>query len=244
VAHRGFSSVRPENTHSAFYAAAEAGFDGYEFDLHTTKDGKWVICHDGTLDRTTSSTGAVGDRTQAQLMALRLREGNGGADVALTDQHLPSLEQVIALCKGKALFNLDKVPPVRFDLVYQAFAEADALEMAMFKGRDFSAEQMTDWCCRLMKEDKELPLFSPLRYSETEQGLKDFRGLSCMMETGQGHSKEIMALAKEVGIGMLTMTALNPSIDKESTWDKLKQDGYSTIMTDEPIRMKEWVEKD
>lgn len=77
VAHRGFSSVRPENTMSAFRAAAEAGFDGYEFDIHTTKDGEWVVIHDDTVDRMTDGTGKVEDLTLEEIRKLNFDAGKG-----------------------------------------------------------------------------------------------------------------------------------------------------------------------
>lgn len=77
VAHRGFSSVRPENTHGAFLAAAEAGFDGYEFDLHTTKDGEWVVIHDDTVDKMTDGTGNVEDFTLEEILKLTIDAGKG-----------------------------------------------------------------------------------------------------------------------------------------------------------------------
>ena len=77
VAHRGFSSIRPENTCSAFDAAVEAGFDGYEFDLHTTKDGAWVVIHDDTVDKMTDGTGNVEDFTFEEIRRLTIDAGNG-----------------------------------------------------------------------------------------------------------------------------------------------------------------------
>ncbi len=56
-AHRGASAYAPENTLSAFYLAAEMGADGIEFDVKVTRDGKVIVLHDQTLDRTTSGTG-------------------------------------------------------------------------------------------------------------------------------------------------------------------------------------------
>lgn len=77
VAHRGLSSLDPENTIPAFKAAAEYGFDGYEFDVHTTKDGKWVVIHDDTLDRTTDGEGNVEDFTFEEIRKLKIDSGNG-----------------------------------------------------------------------------------------------------------------------------------------------------------------------
>lgn len=67
IAHRGFSGEYPENTMVAFRKAIEAGCDGIETDLHMTKDGVIVICHDETIDRTTNGTGFICDYTYNEL---------------------------------------------------------------------------------------------------------------------------------------------------------------------------------
>ena len=46
VAHRGLSDAYPDNTESAFTAAAEAGFYGIETDIRKTADGRYVCHHD------------------------------------------------------------------------------------------------------------------------------------------------------------------------------------------------------
>ena len=62
-AHRGLSSIYPENTLIAFEKALEYEIDGIETDVQLTKDGELVIIHDETLDRTTNGTGFVKDYT-------------------------------------------------------------------------------------------------------------------------------------------------------------------------------------
>lgn len=51
IAHRGLSGIERENTCPAFLAAANRSYYGIETDVHTTKDGKFVIIHDETLER-------------------------------------------------------------------------------------------------------------------------------------------------------------------------------------------------
>lgn len=55
IAHRGFSSMAPENTLPSFKLAMAAGADLVELDYHHDKDGKLVVIHDYTLDRTTDA---------------------------------------------------------------------------------------------------------------------------------------------------------------------------------------------
>jgi len=66
-AHRGFSTVAPENSMPAFGAAVAMGAEEIEFDLWVTKDGEWVSIHDYNLERVSDGTGNVWDYTLDEL---------------------------------------------------------------------------------------------------------------------------------------------------------------------------------
>ena len=68
--HRGASGHAPENTLPSFRLAMDMGADGFELDVHMSKDGELVVIHDETVDRTTNGTGLVRDLTLAQLKEL------------------------------------------------------------------------------------------------------------------------------------------------------------------------------
>jgi len=68
IAHRGFSGVYPENTMIAFEKAAELPIDAIELDVHSTKNGKLVVIHDATLDRTTNLSGRIVDYSAEELL--------------------------------------------------------------------------------------------------------------------------------------------------------------------------------
>jgi glycerophosphoryl diester phosphodiesterase len=70
IAHRGGSKLRPENTLAAFDHAASLGVDGFECDVHLSRDGVPVVIHDATLDRTTAGSGSVTGRTAKELGAI------------------------------------------------------------------------------------------------------------------------------------------------------------------------------
>ncbi|MDO4173660.1 MAG: glycerophosphodiester phosphodiesterase [Eubacteriales bacterium] len=71
LAHRGFSGNYPENSPLAFRMAVEkTQADGFESDVHITKDGELIIFHDATLERTSNGTGWIQDHTYAELMQL------------------------------------------------------------------------------------------------------------------------------------------------------------------------------
>ncbi len=58
-AHRGGAALRPENTLEAFSYGLSFGADALELDIQMTRDGKIVVIHDPTVDRTTQGTGPV-----------------------------------------------------------------------------------------------------------------------------------------------------------------------------------------
>jgi len=103
LAHRGFSGLYPENSKRAFTEAlAVAGCDGFETDVHLSKDGQPVIIHDATLDRTSDGKGAVGAKTFKEL-----QEYDIGAwkDAKFAGERIMHLDELLELAveHGKAL---------------------------------------------------------------------------------------------------------------------------------------------
>lgn len=108
VAHRAcWADGAPENSLAAIEACIEMGADVAEIDVVLSADGVPVLFHDSDLARMTDGVGAVGEHSLEQLKSLRLRSGSGGPDAPLTDQRIPTLEEVLELTKGKILTNLD-----------------------------------------------------------------------------------------------------------------------------------------
>lgn len=93
AAHRGGALLWAENSLLAFRNALALGSDFLELDVHLARDGEVVVIHDATLDRTTTGTGAVRERTLAELGALRLRDRGGAA----LEERIPTLDEVVAL---------------------------------------------------------------------------------------------------------------------------------------------------
>jgi len=130
VAHRADWRNAPENSLSAIRRAVEMGVDIVEVDVRRTKDGRFVIIHDRTLDRTTTGKGKVEDYTLAELRELRLLAATGHA----TNERIPTLEEALDAVRGKAIINLDKsfeFPAEIFAVVKAKGAERYALMSVM-----------------------------------------------------------------------------------------------------------------
>jgi hypothetical protein len=243
VCHRGDVTTKlPENSIPSYQSCIDLGVDVIETDLQKTSDGVWIICHDGTLNRTTTGSGSISSKTLKQIKSYYLRSMNGGSGSTVTTHKVPTLAEVIDLCHGKTLFNLDKLSFDKFQDVYNEFEKAGALDMAMFKSSGDSADKITAWFCELMLADRELPLYSPLLYSNTQSGCKSFKGLTNLVETGRDHDKSVNDYAKECNMRLMCLTALDWDRENVETYTQLiKVQGYGSIMTDDPVKLSKFI---
>jgi len=70
IAHQGGEIEAPSDTLYAFKTARQKGADVLETDVHLTADGRIVVLHDETVDRTTDGSGSVEQMTLAELKRL------------------------------------------------------------------------------------------------------------------------------------------------------------------------------
>jgi len=127
--HRGDWRNHPENSLPAMQSAIDMGADIVEIDLALTADSVLVVCHDRTLDRTTTGHGLISDHTYAQLKDVRLRSGHSGT----TDQHIPTLREAMELCKDRIVINIDKGYQY-YDLVQRLSEEMGTTGQLLIKG--------------------------------------------------------------------------------------------------------------
>ncbi len=104
IAHRGASACCPENTLSAFRTAIEMNADMVELDVQFTADGEVVVFHDEKISRCTNGRGRVSDYPFA-----RLRQLDAGAwfHKKFAGERIPSLAEVLALCKDRIAVNIE-----------------------------------------------------------------------------------------------------------------------------------------
>jgi len=119
VAHRGASGYAPEHTIAAYTLAMEQGADYVEQDLTLTRDGVLVCLHDDTLERTTDVEARFPDRAVVEngpdgqpakrwyandftLAELKTLDAGSWFDARFAGARIPTLEEAIALVKGRA----------------------------------------------------------------------------------------------------------------------------------------------
>ena len=103
-AHRGASAHAPENTLAAFELALAQGADGIELDVKLSADGKVVVIHDATVDRTTGAHGRVKDLSLAEMRPL-----NAGSFFSekYTGEKIPTLEEVFEAVGKRTFINVE-----------------------------------------------------------------------------------------------------------------------------------------
>ena len=96
IAHRGFSTIAPENTLPAYKLAKTNGFNYAECDLQLTSDDVPVLIHDATINRTSNGTGNVSSYTFEQLQTYDFGTWKSSS---YAGTKIPSFEQFVVLCK-------------------------------------------------------------------------------------------------------------------------------------------------
>jgi len=89
--HRGYSSLAPENTLSAFSLCADRGVDGIELDVQFCRTGELVVFHDFTLKRI---TGAEGNIVDISYNELRSFDAGSHFNAGFSHERIPLLEDL------------------------------------------------------------------------------------------------------------------------------------------------------
>lgn len=138
VSHRADWRNAPENSLQAIKNCIEMGVDMVEIDLKKTKDGHLILMHDKKIDRTTTGKGFPQDYTLEELKKFRLKNGAGHK----TAHPIPTLEEVMTVCKGKILVNIDKGYDY-FQEAYQILEKTGTINQCIIKS-DFPYEKVAD----------------------------------------------------------------------------------------------------
>lgn len=96
ISHRGANLVAPQNTIEAFKKSIEIGCDGFETDIHLTKDGIPVVCHNFTIDETSNGTGAIKDMTLEELRRFDFGKYKGAEFEGVK---IPTLDEFLEVSK-------------------------------------------------------------------------------------------------------------------------------------------------
>jgi glycerophosphoryl diester phosphodiesterase len=104
TAHRGGAAHSPENTLAAIRRAIDDGTDWVEIDVQESKDGVVVVAHDSDLKKVAGSGVKIWEATADELRSLDI---GSYFDKSFQDERVPTLAEVLQLCKGKSRVNIE-----------------------------------------------------------------------------------------------------------------------------------------
>ena len=232
IAHRGASGLAPENTIAAMKLAIEYGCDGIETDLQLTKDGKVVVFHDWSVDRTTDGKGEIKDLTFEELS--KLDNGSWFSD-EFKGERIPTLEELLKVVPEDLVLNLE--------LKSQAFdsrgLEEKVMEILNKKNRkeniiisSFSHRSLQ----KIRDLDKEIKI--GILFEGYLIGLKEYIGNLNLdiwsVHPGVSHvDKELVEVIHEMDLLGYVWT-----VNDKETAERLKESGVDGIITNYPNLFK------
>ncbi len=230
LAHRGASAYAPENTMEAFRLGVEQQADGFEIDIHVTKDGEIVVIHDDTIDRTSDGSGSVSDMTLAELKRFNY---NARFEEAYEHAEIPTLRQVLELVRDRDLYlNIEVKDILSKSGAYESLAAASA---ALVK--EYGLEEQVIFSSFNHGSMVNLKRMFP----ELKTGLLHFAGLyrgevyaksagaDALHPLYIGVNREMVEQAREAGVAVNCWTVNAPA-----EMDRMFDAGVDAIITDRP----------
>lgn len=127
-AHRGGPAPGfPENSLAAFERALTFAPALLETDVRATQDGRLVLLHDETLERTTTGRGRLDETPFERTRRLRLLDPAG----AVTPYRIPTLNEALAWAEGRAVLLLDVKEGVPFETLVEEVRRQRAADRAI-----------------------------------------------------------------------------------------------------------------
>jgi glycerophosphoryl diester phosphodiesterase len=166
IAHRGHSLEFPENTLEAYRKAIELGAEMIECDVNITRDGRLVMIHDSTLDRTTNGGGRVSNAAFDEIQRLDAGRKFGpefaGTRVPSTEETLLFFKEAgISSCfevKGADVEEAKSIAVALLDL-FQTHDMLDTAFMSSYKHEALSLAKSK--CPELLLAPERLPDDAP-----------------------------------------------------------------------------------
>ncbi len=229
VSHRGSSIEAPENTLPSLEYAIDAHADYAEIDVQQTKDGVLVLLHDTTLKRTTGVNKPLWKMNYEELQTL---DAGSWFGEEFADTPIPTLEEVLQLCKGKIKLNID----VKINGYEQELAErlVELIEQYDFKYQCVVSSWNYDLLYRIKQLDNDIrtgQIISAAFGPFYDREYVDFLSLRSSFI-----NKNVVTQVHQAGKEVHAWT-----VNSRTEMERMKSLGVDSIITDDPHLAKEIV---
>jgi glycerophosphoryl diester phosphodiesterase len=229
MAHRGMAGLAPENTLPAIEACAADFVEWAEIDVRLSKDGRHVLLHDATLDRTTNGKGKVADHTLAELAML-----DAGAWFAprFAGTRLPTLAAALAAAKGKVNLYLDckVVDPVL--LVKEVLATGMERQVVVYAAPAVLAE------VRAASKGKIATMTRYRARQDLDTFLREVRPSAVEIDAGEV-TPQLCKRFHAAGV-KVQAKVLGAKWDNPKVWGRAVEAGCDWAQTDDPAGFRTW----
>lgn len=223
IAHRGYSSMFPENTLSAFEGALELGVDYIELDVQMSKDGELILLHDDDLFRTTGVSGFASDYTYEELANM---DAGSWFSSSFAGERIPTLKEALELIKDsecKVYLELKDIGdnPEFARKVLETAKECGVLEQCVFASFNYNyltVIKETDAAALLLYNTTSAKTSLPAEYEA------DFYGLSITTING-----DVVRASHEAGKQVFVWT-----VDAPEQIKTVCEMGVDGIVTNKP----------
>lgn len=227
--HRGALRYAPENTLPAFEKAIRMGADFVEFDVRTTKDGKFFLLHNSTLDGRTTGKGPISATTSDRVAGLDAGSWFGRP---FAHTKVPTLDEFLSATAGKVdlYFDAKAITPEALSEAVERHAVAE--RTVVYQGPEYLA--------RLRRVNPRIrslpPLGDPAQVEPLAARLKPYA-----FDTSWGIlSKELIERCHRAGV-----LVFSDAMGEHETIQHYQQAirwGIDLIQTDYPLRVMRAVE--
>ncbi|WP_309131107.1 glycerophosphodiester phosphodiesterase family protein [Brevibacterium sp.] len=248
IAHRGASAHWPENTMPAFAAGIEQGADMIEIDLHMSRDGRLIVIHDDSLERTTDARHVYPDRSNLRIASMTAAEiaaldAGSWKSPTFAGTQVPHLAEVLALVHATRTGLLLEVKhPRQYPGIAEAIVRSFA-EVPGYLGRALAAGllvvQSADW--DFVRDFHALAPDIPvgLLGRPGPEELREFANWVDQINPHRGEADaEFLHSVHELGMSSLVWT-----IDETAEMERAIDFGADGIITNVPDRLLAMVEE-
>lgn len=232
MAHRGDSVDAPENTLPAFQAAIDHGADAAEMDVQMTKDGTIVVMHDSSIDRTSTGSGNIWEVTYDEIKDL---DNGSFFSPDFSDTRIPTLDQVIKLCKGKLYLNIEIKRTGHDDGIEQKVID-------IIKGNQFQGQcDITSMDYNTLVTVKNIDPTIKTVYTTTVAlgNVEDLKASDAFSVEGTFVNQSFMRSMRQNGKEVYVWT-----INDEGEMQTMINMGVNAIITNDPVTCRDLVDSD
>ncbi|GAA1532584.1 glycerophosphoryl diester phosphodiesterase [Microbacterium ginsengiterrae] len=230
VAHRGHSSVAPENTMPAVLSSISSGAEYVEIDIRMSADGVPVVIHDETVDRTTDGSGVVAEMTLAQLRGL---DAGAWWSDDFAGARIPTLREVLDVVAGS---DIDLIVEYKGTWTRAEVRTTVDLLTAYGLRRSVIAQSFSEKTAANIVRTAPGLRVGLLTHVMDPATIAEAVSIGAHAVNARRVTARGVALAHRAGLGVLAWTP-----DTEDDWEMLTRMGVDGIITNRPDALREWV---